>query len=521
VPYPTRTLDQHFNAPGPKRILALDGGGLRGILTLGILRQLEAILGERHASAPSFRLCHYFDLIAGTSTGAIIAAALALGMSVEEVIGHYQQLGRDVFLKDWFRLGIIRARYDEAALVSNLKRVFGEHRTLGDEALQTGLLVMTKRLDTGSPWPLANNPKGRYFRATPPARWISNADYPLWQVVRASTAAPAYFNPETIAITAEDGKTPVVGTFVDGGVSPFNNPSLQAFMYATLCGYRVNWKASADDLLLVSVGTGMSDPSQTPSRIAAQGAVRALFSLMDDCASLVETSMQWMSDSPTARVIDRELGDCADDLLSGVPLLSYLRYNTFLTPEHVERLTPGLAPEQVAKLGAMDDPDNMAALLRLGEAVGREQVSPAHFASKFDLPPVGTSHTGRRNKYVKRANQSVVAVQIALEGARFTYEKWGGTQTCKAGDWLVDNNGDVYTVDAETFRRTYEPIGDGKYVKTTSVWAEVANESGSVNTKEGTTEYRAGDYLVFNEESGGDAYAVSARKFEEMYEPAS
>jgi predicted acylesterase/phospholipase RssA len=520
VPYPRRTRDQHFTDPGPKRILALDGGGLRGILTLGILRQVETVLRQRHANDPSFRLCHYFDLIAGTSTGAIIAAALALGMSVEEVIGHYQQLGNEVFCRDWFRRGIIRARYDEAALVANLKRVFGEHRGLGDASLQTGLLVVTKRLDTGSPWPLGNNPKGRYFRAEPEARWISNADYPLWQVVRASTAAPSYFNPETITITAEEGKTPVVGTFVDGGVSPFNNPALQAFMYATLCGYRVNWNASPDDLLLVSLGTGMSDPSQAPSRIAAQGAVRALFSLMDDCASLVETSMQWMSDSPTARVIDRELGDCADDVLGSAPLLSYLRYNTFLTPEHVQRLTPDLASEQIAKLGAMDNPDNMDALLRLGEAVGREQVSPVHFASKFDLQPAAPSPSGRM-RYVKRASQSVVAVQLALGGVGFTYEKWGGTQTCKAGDWLVNNDGDVYTVDADTFARTYARVGDGKYVKTTPVWAEVAKTSGRVQTKEGTTDYRAGDYLVFNEESGGDPYAATAHKFQEMYEPAS
>jgi uncharacterized protein len=519
VPYRKRTRDQHFTDPGPKRILALDGGGLRGILTLGILQQVERTLRERHGQDPDFRLCHYFDLITGTSTGAIIAAALALGMSVDEVIGHYQQLGREVFCKDWFRRGIIRARYDETALVANLKRVFGEQRTLGDDSLKTGLLVMTKRLDTGSPWPLGNNPNGRYFRAPAPARWISNADYPLWQVVRASTAAPSYFDPEPITIAAEEGKAPVVGTFVDGGVSPFNNPSLQAFMYVTLCGYRVNWKPGADQLLLLSVGTGLSDPSQTPSRIAAQGAVRALFSLMDDCAALVETSLQWMSDSPTARVIDRELGDCADDVLTGAPLLSYLRYNTVLTPEHVQSVSPGLTLEQIATLGAMDDPGNMDALLELGQAVGREQVSPAHFASTFDLQPDGPARSGRM-RYVKRPSQSVVAVQLALEGSGFTYEKWGGTQTCKAGDWLVDNNGDVYTVEAATFARTYERVGDGKFVKTTPVWAEVARTGGRVQTKEGTTAYEAGDYLVFNEESGGDAYAVSAHKFEEMYEPA-
>ena len=73
-----------FRAPGPKRILALDGGGLRGIVSLAFLKRIEALLKERHGDDPDFRLCHYFDLIAGTSTGAIIAAGLAVGMSVDD-----------------------------------------------------------------------------------------------------------------------------------------------------------------------------------------------------------------------------------------------------------------------------------------------------------------------------------------------------------------------------------------------------------------------------------------------------
>ena len=514
--YRQLTRDQHFTAPGPKRILALDGGGLRGILSLGILHRLEATLRERHGNDSGFRLCHYFDLIAGTSTGAIIAAALAVGMSVDEVLGHYRQLGREVFQKGWLRQGILRSRYDEAALVTNLKRVFGETITLGDPSIKTGLLVMTKRLDTGSPWPLGNNPKGRYFRAGADATWISNADYPLWQVVRASTAAPTYFDPELITIAVQEGRRPVVGTFVDGGVSPFNNPSLQALMYTTMCGYRVDWSARPDQLFLVSVGTGMADPSQAPSRIAAQGALRALFSLMDDCANLVEASLQWMSDSPTARAIDRELGDCSKDSLGAEPLISYVRYNTILTADRVNALVPGLPAEQVANFSAMDDPENMDALFRVGEAVGREQVSPAHFAARFDLPDVASG----RKRYLKRPSQSVVAVRLALEGAGFTYEKWGATQTCQAGDWLVDNDGDVYTVNADTFAKTYARVGEGRYVKTTPVWAEVATGSGRVTTKEGTTDYQAGDYLVSNEADGSDTYAVSAQKFDVMYEPA-
>lgn len=125
-----------------------------------------------------------------------------------------------------------------------------------------------------------------------------------------------------------------------------------------------------------------------------------------------------------------------------------------------------------------------------------------------------------RERYVKRPDQTVVAVRLSLETDGFTYRKWGDVQTCKAGDWLVDNDGDVYTVDAATFERTYRCVGPGTFVKTTPVWAEVAAEDGSVRTKEGATHYRAGDYLVFNEQEGGDAYAVSAGAFEAMYERA-
>jgi hypothetical protein len=311
----------------------------------------------------------------------------------------------------------------------------------------------------------------------------------------------------------------VTGTFVDGGVSPFNNPALQAFMYATLCGYRVNWTARADRLLLVSLGTGASDPSQAPSRIAATGAIRALFGLIDDCGSLVETIMQWVSRSVTAREIDRELEECSDDLLSESPRLSYLRYNVSLSPAGVNELLPGLPAEQVASLGEMDNPDNLEVLLRLGEAGGRREISADHFPATFDLAPLADPGRKRR-KYLKRPDQPVVAVQVALEGLGFTYQKWGATQQCKAGDWLVDNDGEVYTVDKDSFDRTYQKVDVGKYVKTTPIWAEVAESDGQVHTKEGSTSYKAGDYLVFNEESGGDSYAIEPAKFEAMYERA-
>lgn len=105
-----------------------------------------------------------------------------------------------------------------------------------------------------------------------------------------------------------------------------------------------------------------------------------------------------------------------------------------------------------------------------------------------------------------------------LDTRGFTYRKWGAEQKCKAGDWLVDNNGDVYTVDDGVFARTYRSVGPGIYVKTTPIWAERATRSGSVATKEGRSHYNAGDYLVSNNEDGTDAYCISAEKFESMYE---
>jgi hypothetical protein len=126
-----------------------------------------------------------------------------------------------------------------------------------------------------------------------------------------------------------------------------------------------------------------------------------------------------------------------------------------------------------------------------------------------------------RLKYIKRPTQTVVAVQLALKTKGFTYRKWGGVQRCKPGDWIVDNNGDVYTVDRSTFRRTYREVRPGHYLKTTPVWAEVAAAAGRVKTKEGTTNYRRGYYLVSNERSGADAYAVPAKEFKALYKRAT
>lgn len=124
-----------------------------------------------------------------------------------------------------------------------------------------------------------------------------------------------------------------------------------------------------------------------------------------------------------------------------------------------------------------------------------------------------------RRRYRPRPDNFVVAVPLQFDTDGFVYVKWGGEQRCKPGDWIVDNDGDFYTVDAAVFARTYRKASPGVYRKITRVWAEIAAESGQVTTAEGATSYEKGDYLVFNNEDGTDGYATSASKFESKYEP--
>jgi hypothetical protein len=138
---------------------------------------------------------------------------------------------------------------------------------------------------------------------------------------------------------------------------------------------------------------------------------------------------------------------------------------------------------------------------------------------RFSPRDVSEEIMAARRRYRKKADHAVVAVQLDLDTGGFTYNKWGADQTCKRGDWLVDNEGDVYTVDSEVFARTYRKVSPGVFVKTTPIWADIATEPGSVLTNEGESYYKEGDYLVSNNEDGTDAYFVSAAKFKVMYEP--
>jgi uncharacterized protein len=242
-------------------------------------------------------------------------------------------------------------------------------------------MIMTKRLDTGSPWPLNNGGRGKYAAQDGALR--------LTQIVRASTAAPTYFAPEEIAIHARDG-TVVDGAFVDGGVTPFNDPALQLLMLATLQGHGFCWPTGKDKLLIVSVGTGQYKrprPAQgVVNDLAALQGVAALQSLMDDCERMNGAMLQWLTNCLTPWLIDRAVGDMKLDSQSGPQLATYVRYNAVLEQSWLKtELSVDLGGDKLEQIRKMDNPSSLSDLAVLGQRAAEAQVKPEHLPAAFDL----------------------------------------------------------------------------------------------------------------------------------------
>src|SRR6516165_2139545 len=207
------TLTARIEREGPKKLLAIDGGGIRGVLALEVLQKVEDLLNAKSGKA-DFRLAEYFDYIAGTSTGGIIAAGLSIGMSVGEILTFYKEAGAQMFVKANL-LRRLRYKFESEPLAEKLKDVFGASTKFGSDEIETLLLLVMRNATTDSPWPLSNNPYAKY---NDPQRYDNNHRFPLWQLVRASTAAPTYFPPEIIVLPSEDRTKEKQFVFVDGGV---------------------------------------------------------------------------------------------------------------------------------------------------------------------------------------------------------------------------------------------------------------------------------------------------------------
>jgi predicted acylesterase/phospholipase RssA len=201
--------------------LAIDGGGIRGVIVTRALSMLE-----RHLKTPSHNI---FRLVAGTSTGSIISAGIASGLTAAQLHRLYLALGETIFKKSWrtFFFPLTRYRYPHEPLVKALKDHIGAKK-MGDfwtDDLQTDVVITTFDLLTNKtcfikPW------KPEY------------EEWPVIMAVLASSSVPTFF--------------PIVaGRYVDGGVGSYANPCYLAAYEALFC---LKWDLK--ETTLISLGTG-------------------------------------------------------------------------------------------------------------------------------------------------------------------------------------------------------------------------------------------------------------------------
>jgi uncharacterized protein len=380
-------ITDKLTTPPPHKLLALDGGGIRGLITLEILAEMETMLRQALGRDDSFVLADYFDYVAGTSTGAIIATCLSLGWPVEKIQDFYEASGAEMFNPANI-LRRFRYKFADDKLAALLQKELGAHTTLGEAKLKTLLMLVLRNATTDSPWPVSNNPLAKY---NAPGCDGCNLDLPLWQLVRASTAAPTYFPPETIQVGSQSF------VFVDGGVTMYNNPAFQLFLMATVAPYKLCWPAGEQAMLLTSVGTGASAaankdlaPGQMNLVYNATSIPSALmFAASNEQDFLCRVFGKTMCGEPIDREVEHMIGPVAPLPDGRVPgpvnpkLFTYMRYNADLSESGLTGLgLPHIRPEDVQQ---MDSVDHMGALKEVGRAAAR-QVSKEHFAGFLREP---------------------------------------------------------------------------------------------------------------------------------------
>jgi uncharacterized protein len=354
-----------------RRLLACDGGGMRGLISIEVLAKVEKEL-RGLTGRPSLVLADFFDYVGGTSCGAIVAALVAMGKSMDEIRTFFVDSCPDMFLKAklWERW---HSKFRNDALSARLRELFGD-ATLGSERLQTLLMLVLSNASTNSPWPVCNNPAAMYNDRLLPD---CNLELPLWQLVRASTAAPTYFPPEVIKI----GTRPFV--FVDGAMTMYHNPAFQLFLMATTDVYRLSWEVGTDRLLLISAGTGNS--TGTEANLSPQE-MNILYHASRVPAALLAAAQQEQDflcrifgETREGEPLDSEIGDMRGHGIPGSPkLFSYVRYDAELSRAGLDWLgLPNVNPAHVHPMDAVEFLDEVQ---QIGVALAERKVKPEHFA---------------------------------------------------------------------------------------------------------------------------------------------
>ena len=226
------------------RVLSLDGGGIRGIITLVWLNEMEKRTGKR--------VSDMFDVIAGTSTGSLIAAALSKEnpMAVEDILALYKTRSNEIFHRSLAHRiktldGLTGPRYEEDGLEAILEEIVGDTK-----------LSQLKKTFIATAFDI--EAQENYFFNSEEAKLYPDIDFYVKDVLRASTAAPTFFRPKMITMAD------VELSLVDGGIWA-NNPAGIAYDYAS----EVN-----PNLMLISLGTGMTTEGLMHDQATKAGVVQ-------------------------------------------------------------------------------------------------------------------------------------------------------------------------------------------------------------------------------------------------------
>jgi patatin-like phospholipase/acyl hydrolase len=375
-----------MQAPGQKKMLACDGGGILGLMSVEILSGIEEQLRTQLGQGPDFVLADYFDFVCGTSTGAMIAACISAGMSTSRIRQFYLDSGKQMFDKaSLFKR--LQYSYNDEPLAKLLKTALdaqlGEtNATLGSEKLRTLLMMVMRNHNTDSPWPVSNNPFAKYNDRS---RKDCNLNLPLWQLVRASAAAPTFFPPEVVTF-AEGTPQEYRFIFVDGGVTTYNNPVFLAFQMATAKPYRIDWPTGKDQMLIVSIGTGSAPAVRAMLDVDDMHLIHYAKSmpsaLMNAAAAGWDMTCRMLGECRHGGPIDREFGDMVASSdgapnWTGPKLFTYLRYDPDVSAAGLSEL--GLGEIDPAKVQVMDSVAHIPAIQRVGSVYAATHVVPEHF----------------------------------------------------------------------------------------------------------------------------------------------
>jgi hypothetical protein len=283
-----------------------------------------------------------------------------------------------VFQRSIWRVFGLRAKFNAANLQRELNDIIGD-RKLDTDDLKTGFCAISKRMDTGSTWIVANNPRSKFWETPSDNSYIGNRYLPLANLVRASTAAPSYFDPELIEIVK--GMPP--GLFLDGGVTPHNNPALHLLLMAALPQFGLNWELGPDHLTVVSIGTGTFRTRLSVDSKDWYGplglAIHALTSQISEAQQLVLTLMSWLGDTSTRWLINSEIGDVGlTPAPFGKQLFRFQRYDVMLEGDWLKSdLGVAVDPRMLDSYRKLDSAENIPALYAFGQKAAEKQMTRA------------------------------------------------------------------------------------------------------------------------------------------------